>query len=193
MWAELRQKGAFQTALVELDQREPLRKVLRETCGVHSDFLAMLVARDLIVLLPHLVSQDDVDACTVVGEGAESTLVECTDGRNDGKWHCSNRKGVKQRKWHYSAACKKTFHERLNQLHQSLVELLDERLLQLVVPQGWTLDLTENACCELRRWDKAKMHRKRGGDSEERQRNRLVQLRATWQLLGFTVLPRCLD
>ena len=59
------------------------------------------------------------------------------------------------------------------------------------MPQGWTLDLTENACCELRRWDKARMHRKRGCNAEERQQKRLEQLRATWQELGFASMPPC--
>ena len=63
--------------------------------------------------------------------------------------------------------------------------------MELVVPQSWTLDLTENACCELRRWDKARKHRKRDGKKMERQQKRLEQLRATWQELGFTSMPLC--
>ena len=33
------------------------------------------------------------------------------------------------------------------------------------------------------------MHRKRGGNAEERQQERLEQLRATWQELGFASMP----
>ena len=86
LWAHLRGAGAFQNSLSQLEQGVPLRSVLKETLGVHSDFLAMLVARDLAVLLPELVSQADVDACTCVGEGAEQTLVDCTECPRDGKW-----------------------------------------------------------------------------------------------------------
>ena len=83
----------------------------------------------------------------MVGGGAEATLAECTEGPTDG---AADSKG----KWQYSPACKKTFPARLKVLHERMLHLLDARLLALVVPQGWTLDLTENACCELRRWDK---------------------------------------
>ena len=85
----------------------------------------------------------------------------------------------------------KRFKQRLEKLHEILREQLDPKVLELVVPQGWTLDLTENACCELRRWDKARKHRKRGGTAAERQQKRLVQLRATWRQLGFTSMPLC--
>ena len=81
--------------------------------------------------------------------------------------------------------------QRLAKLHETLREQLDPKVLELVVPQGWTLDLTENACCELRRWDKARNHRKRDGKKMERQQKRLEQLRATWQELGFTSMPLC--
>ena len=70
----------------------------------------------------------------------------------------------------------------MRDLHESLLELLDPKLLALVVPQGWTLDLTENACCELRRWDKARKHRRRSGadEREKRQQRRLQQLQQVW-------------
>ena len=147
--------------------------VLRDTLAVHSEFLAMLVARDLAVLLPKLVDQSAVDACTVVGGGAEDTLVACTEGPQE-----------------RTAACKKTFPERLARLHQDLLQLLDPRLLELVVPQRWTLDLTENACCELRRWDKARKHRKRNfAGRVARQQQRLREVKATWRELGFKTEP----
>ncbi len=189
LWAELRRKSAFHTAIERLVERVPLDKVLRETLCVHNAFLGMLVARDLAVLLPTLVSKTDVEACTVVGEPAEAVLVECTAGPSDGKLVKSRRdkKGV----WRFSAACRKTFARRLKSLHENLRRLLDPKLLDLVVPQGWTLDLTENACCELRRLDKAPKHRKRGmALRSERQQKRLVQLRATWRQLGFTTPPK---
>eukprot|EP00975_Prorocentrum_lima_P007483 1605350-Prorocentrum_lima.AAC.1 len=169
----------------------PLRKALKETLSVHSDFLAMLVARDLAISLPDLVTQADVDACTDVGEGAYRTLVDCTDGPRDGKWVKKGKEG-KKKEWEFSSKCKKTFPDRLKQLHARLLELLDPELLKLVVPQGWTLDLTENACCELRRWDHARTHRKRNQDEKKtRQRQRLKEIRETWQLLGFISLPLC--
>ena len=184
LWSDLRRQDAFRTSLAQLaDQRMPLKRVLRETLRVQNAFLGMLVARDLAVLLPQFVSQADVDACTVVGEPAESVLVACTVGPRDGR----QEKGV----WRYSTETRKTCHQRLKSLHENLCELLDPHLLKIVVPQGWTLDLTENSCCELRRWDKARKHRKRKGAAalEERQKKRLVQLRATWQQLGFASMP----
>ena len=114
--------------------------------------------------------------------------MDCTDGPRDGKW-------VKKRKkveWEFSSKGKETFPEKLKQLHARLLELLDPELLKLVVPQGWTLDLTENACCELRRWDHARTHRKRSqADKEARQKQRLEEIRETWQMLGFSSLPLC--
>ena len=140
----------------------------------------MLVARDLAVLLPELVDQSAVDACTVVGGGAEATLATCTEGPADR----ASRAGS------YSAACKRTFPERLARLHRDLRQLLDPALLALVVPQGWTLDLTENACCELRRWDTARAHRKRNfAERAARQQQRLQEVRATWRQLGFASPP----
>ena len=183
LWVKLRREGAFGVALARLADGAALATVLRETLAVHSSFLGMLVARDLAVLLPSLVSQTAVDACTVVGEGAEAVLAECTAGRTDGT---TDEKG----KWHYSTTCKKTFAGRLKTLHENLTSFLDPILLELVVPQGWTLDLTENACCELRRWDKAQTHRKRClAESQERQRQRLREVRATWRQLGFAAAP----
>ena len=80
--------------------------------------------------------------------------------------------------------------ERLAELHARLLELLDPVLLELVVPQGWTTDLTEHACCELRRWDKAREHRPRNTEGkEERQKHRIEELRATWRLFGFAAPP----
>lgn len=184
LWARLRQEGAFETALAQLIESVPLWTVLKGM-AVHSSFLGMLIARGLIVLLPALVAQSDVDACTVVGDGAAATLVKYTDGRADGAYN-------QQGKWVYSAACKKTFDERLARLHADLLVLLDPALLRLVTPQGWTLDLTEGACCELRRWDSARSHRARGSAEERvaRQRQRLVELQATWEMLGFAQPPR---
>ena len=181
----LRGEGAFEEALEEMSGRTPLQTVLRETLHVHSSFLAMLIARDLAVLLPKHVSQADVDACTVVGAGADAALVGSTEGRADGAY---DKKG----KWHYSTGCRATFDDRLRRLHKSLLDLLDPALLQIVVPQGWTLDLTENACCELRRWDNARTHRRRGSQAakEERQQARLEELRVTWQLMGFEEPPQ---
>ena len=118
-----------------------------------------------------------------MGEPAETVLVECTAGPCDGR----DKQGV----WRCSAACRKTFKQRLEKLHETLREQLDPKVLEPVVPQGWTLDLTENACCELRRLDKARNHRKRDGQKNERQQKRLEQLRATWQELGFTSMPLC--
>lgn len=165
---------------MRLKKGDALAKVLRDTLAVHSKFLAMLVARDLAVLLPKLVKQSAVDACTVVGGGAEDTLAACTKGRQD---RTKNGKT-------YSAACKKTFPERLKHLHGELVKLLDPALLALVVPQGWTLDLTENACCELRRWDTARTHRRRNfAERVARQQQRLTEVRATWRELGFKTPP----
>ena len=191
LWAHLRGAGAFKNSLSQLEQGVPLRSVLKETLGVHSDFLAMLVARDLAVLLPELVSQADVDACTCVGEGAEQTLVDCTECPRDGKW-VKKGKNKEKNVWEYSSKCKETFPERLKQLHARLLELLDPELMKLVVPQGWTLDLTENACCELRRWDHARTHRKRNQeDKDARQKQRSKEIRDTWQMLGFSSLPLC--
>jgi len=179
LWARLRRDGAFGVALARLAEGAALAEVLRDTLAVHSKFLAMLVARDLAVLLPKLVKQSAVDACTVVGGGAEDTLVACTKGPQDRTSAGS-----------YSAACKKTFPERLKHLHGELVKLLDPALLALVVPQGWTLDLTENACCELRRWDRARTHRKRNfAERAARQQQRLQEVSATWRQLGFASPP----
>ena len=84
LWARLRREDAFGAALARLANGDALGGVLAETLAVHSSFLRMLVARDLAVLLPDLVTQTDVDACTVVGGGAEATLAECTEGPTDG-------------------------------------------------------------------------------------------------------------
>ena len=133
----------------------------------------MLVAKDLVVLLPELVQQTSVDACTVVGVGAVATLAKCM-----------------QEKALPPNAGQKTLTRELKKLHSSLMELLDASLLSLVVPQGWTLDLTENACCELRRWDEARSHRKRERrEVASRQEQRLRELRATWKELGFKTPP----
>ena len=73
-----------------------------------------------------------------------------------------------------------------------LLQLLDARLLALVVPQVWTLDLTENACCELRRWDNARARARRKRDlagSRQRQQQRLEEVRATWRQLDFATPP----
>ena len=183
LWARLRREDAFDVALARLADGVALGAVLAETLAVHSSFLRMLVARDLAVLLPDLVTQTNVDACTVVGGGAEATLAECAEGPTDG---AADSKG----KWQYSPACRKTFPARLKVLHERLLQLLDARLLALVVPQGWTLDLTENACCELRRWDKARTHRKRDlAGSSQRQQQRLQEVGATWRQLGFAMPP----
>ena len=118
----------------------------------------------------------------LLDRSAEATLAECTEGPQD---RAKNGKD-------YSAACKKTFPGRLVRLHQDLLELLDPALLDLVVPQGWTRDLTENACCELRRWDSptARTRRKRNfGEGSARQQLRLREVRATWQQLGFGSPP----
>ena len=185
VWAELRRSDAFRAALKRLRNGYPLKIVLRETLCVHNAFLGMLLARDLAVLLPTHVSQTGVDECTVVGEPAEAVLVGCTAGCNDGAF---DKKG----RWRFSLASKKQFFKRLRSLHESLIELLDAKLLKLVVPQGWTLDLTENACCELRRWDKARKHRTRNGsvEREKRQQKRLQQMQQIWPLLGFTERPQ---
>ena len=107
-------------------------------------------------------------ACVVVGGGALSTLQACT------------------------VATGKSDNERLADLNARLLELLDPVLLQLVVPQGWTKDLTEHACCELSRWDKARRHRLRKTvGNTQRQQQRMQELRATWQLLGFDAEPYC--
>ena len=166
-WARLRREGAFANALGELAREVPLATVLSHTLRVHSDFVAMVLARDLAVLLPSLVSQADVDSVVVIGGGALSTFEAC------------------------AAATGKSNKERLAELHSRLLELLDPALLLLVVPQGWTKDLTEHACCELRRWDEARKHRPRNAKGkEQRQKQRIEELRATWQLLGFAAPPR---
>ena len=99
LWARLRRDGAFDLALAMLADGSALGAVLAGTLAVHSSFLRMLVARDLAVLLPGLVKQADVDACTVVGRGAEDTLADCTKGPTDG---ATDSKG----KWQYSSACR---------------------------------------------------------------------------------------
>lgn len=183
LWTELRRQGSFDLALRKLADGVPLSRVLRTVLAVHSDFLAMLVARDLGVLLPGLVTPTDVEACTVVGQGAEATLAACTVGGRDG---ARDKKG----KWRFSAQCRRTFASRLRALHESLVALLDPAVLRLVVPQGWTLDLTENACCELRRWDAARTHRRRCVvGSDERQRQRIREVGQAWRQLGFPAPP----
>ena len=180
LFARLRRDDAFGAALERLAKGAALAEVLRDTLAVHSGFLAMLVARDLAVLLPELVKQSAVDDCTVVGEGAEATLAECTEGPQ----------GRSKNGKTYSAACQKTFPKRLKVLHEELRQLLDPALLALVCPQGWTLDLTENACCELRRWDKARTRRKRNlGERAARQQQRLREVRATYRQLGFASPP----
>ena len=108
-WARLRRGGAFAKALVELARGVPLTTVLAQTLRVHSDFVAMVLARDLAVLLPSLVTQADVDSVVVIGGGALSTFEACAAA---------------------AGKCKK---ERLAELHARLSELLDPALLQAVV------------------------------------------------------------
>ena len=180
--------GMFGPCMFWFTRKDALATVLGETLAVHSKFLLMLVARDLAVLLPGLVDQSAVDDCVVVGEGAEATVAECTEGPRDRVAKVDRKTG--RRTWQYSAACRKTFAGRLQALHRSLLQHLDKKLLALVVPQGWTLDLTENACCELRRWDHARTHRKRSqAGRSERQQQRLQEVGATWRELGFTSPP----
>ena len=76
-WARLRREDAFANALGELARRVPLTTVMAQTLRVHSDFVAMVLARDLAVLLPSLVSQADVDSVVVIGGGALSTFKAC--------------------------------------------------------------------------------------------------------------------
>ena len=169
-WARLRCEGAFERAIAELEGGAPLGCVLRRTLRVHSEFVAMVLARDLAVLLPGLVSQAAVDACTVVGGGAAPVLQACVGSAG----------GSSDR-------------ARLEHLHARLLELLDPALLRRVAPQGWTLDLTEHACCELRRWDTrraaGRLHRTRPDGGTQRQQERAEELRATWSLMGFTAPP----
>ena len=69
-WAALRSENAFADALARLKRGGALGAVLSDTLRVKSEFVSMVLARDLAVLLPHLVSQADVDATVVVGKGA---------------------------------------------------------------------------------------------------------------------------
>ena len=62
------------------ENHEPLGSVLKEKLKVHSHFFVMLLARDLVVLLPSLVRMCDLDACVYVGSGAKPTLEACTKG-----------------------------------------------------------------------------------------------------------------
>ena len=182
LWIRMLCNNSFNKALNQLRNGDNLSRILRQTLHVHSDFLRMLIARDLAVLLPALVPQASVNSCTVVGQGAEDVLVKCTLGPRD---QFRDKKG----KCHYTTACKETFNERLRWLHNDLLRLLDPKMIRLVVPQGWTLDLTENACCELRRWDYARNHRKRDGSYDERQQIRLTEVWSTWKELGFLAPP----
>lgn len=185
LWDKLRRDDAFEDALQKLTQGVPLSEVLRDTLWVHNKFLAMLIARDCAVLLPALVTVRDVEACTAVGGGAETVLVKCTEGTAAGRTDAKGR-------WQFTAQCKATFESRLLALHETVREHLNKDLVSLVVPQGWTLDLTENACCELRRWTDARGHRKRDSNADrkaQRQNRRVQEVSATWKLLGFEEPP----
>ena len=175
--ARLQRTDAFRKAIDQLKQKEkPLSVVLKETLSVRCNFLRMLIARDLAVLVPSLVSQIDVDECTVTGGGAAAQLVKCTAG-------CAN---------YESSACIATFGSRLQKLHMQLQQTIDPTLLELINPQGWTIDLTENALCELRRWDQSRCHRIRQADPclvEARRQQRLLELASVWKMLGFTEPP----
>lgn len=181
LWATLRHQGSFQRALQELAEGVPLGRVLEQTLWVRCAFVRMVLARDLAVLLPSLVGQRAVDGCVIVGAGAADVMTACTEGPKED-----------------TAKNRRLSGGRLETLHANLLELLDARILALTVPQGWTLDLTEHACCELRRWDArrgnkhSRLQRARPGnpaDRAKRQGKRLQELREIWQMLGFARPP----
>ena len=86
----------------------------------------------------------------------------------------------------------------LGQLHHALLQALELNFVEMICPRGWSIDLTEHACCERRRYDDAvakvaagnrpKRMRDEAG-SADRQSVRCRRLRACWQALCFKALP----
>lgn len=83
-WVRLREQDAFAATAAEVLQRNDtnpkqpgsLRDILRTLLRVHSNCIAMVMARDLEILVPDLVSASDVSNCTVVGGGARALVAE---------------------------------------------------------------------------------------------------------------------
>ena len=114
---------------------------------------------------------------TVVGSGANETLFYCTDGIAG---FLPEGVGTK-------AARHRSKNDRLQYLHSRLKLHLDSELISQVVPQGWTLDLTENSCREMRRWDRSRCHRIYTTKPDISHRK--AQISAIWEMIGFRTAP----
>ena len=88
----------------------------------------------------------------------------------------------------------------LVRVHEKLLVELDVPFLEACVcPRGWSLDLTEHACCELRRFDDAvarvgagkrpRRWRSFGAPVEDRQARRRRRIGLAWKMLGFKAMP----
>ena len=172
-WIRLRRKRKFEeiSQLISSNSPNKLEQAQEELC-VKCNFLWMLIIRDLGVFWREHISVLDMERATVVGGGAKSVVEACT-------------------------ACheNKTLMHRLHILHSRIQPSLDATLVQYVAPyqSGWTIDMTENACCELRRWDKAKNHRHREASTMRcRSKMRCEDMKFIWRLLGYNApLPCC--
>jgi hypothetical protein len=181
-WVRLRQEDAFKSAVKALgeaqraQQRGSFRRVLRTCLSVHSDFIAMIMARDLEVLLAGVVTPVDVTDCTVVGGGARAVVREFAGELLRSTDH--KRMSITDMDW-------------LGELHKLLEARLRHSIyLPLVCPQGWTLDLTENACCELRRWEGARCHRTRNlTEQDRRNHERAGDFAVVWRHIGLPAPP----
>ena len=173
-WTQLRQKRKFDEIAQRLSESNKTKDFLeeaREDLCVHCDFLWMLIMRDLEVLWRGVITIRDMEKATVVGGGAKPVLRQCTP-------QCEFE----------------TWNRRLHILHLRISSHLDKTLVQMVAPyhSRWTLDMTENACCELRRWDEARQHRKRetrSVDLNYRAQIRREDMKRVWKLLGYDAPP----
>ena len=172
-WLDLRDNDIFTTVTKSIRDEKKLDDA-KNRLQVKNDFLWMLVMRDLEVLWFNFVTVKHMEQFTVVGGGAEPILKRCNFGRDKND----------------TSVCQ------LISLHTRLKEHLDKNLIKYIAPRSssWTLDMTENACCELRRWDEAKEHRirkMRGVEIKYRNRARCKDMLCLWELLGYKNPPPC--
>ena len=181
-WVHLHQIGAIQRAMDLCEGNDtPTRLILEDTLLVNTGFHRMLVARSFALLLGPRFPRDGGAREVYVGAGAAPVI------RRFAQKSCSKGGPDNQ----------KELQSDLGKLHGMLSNALDEELLRLICPNGWQLDFTEHACCELRRYQEAREkvaegkrpRRKRKAGAEARQNVRERRLRAGWRSLGFKDLP----
>ena len=186
-FAHLLRTGRFEQALSQcVGNGTPLRTLLEDTLLIHTPWHRMLVAREMAVLLPTMPRKAGA-IMVYVGSGAANVVVSALGRQRTNK------------------ESQEELQRDLVVFHNGLEGLLDMELVRLVCPRGWTIDMTEHAGCEKRRYDDAlqeaargkKPHRTRNKTStttttvEERQKTRCRRLMQCFEMLGFVALPSC--